>query len=196
MIAKEIIFEKYKELNKLAEQGGVVIFGGCKDRDIAMCELKQAFFPNTAFYNRSFDGISITNATDIYSICVAPLVPDTVLLHIGMDDLKLCSECPAEFEMKFRELISKIRENNKKCDIAIINFKNDDSICDIEGLNKHLKYIADSEHCTYCDISNDFRCNSLQKKKELSFIYDLGFVKPLKHKHPVFDMAEVLFCCE
>ena len=170
MIKKENVIERYKELNKLAEQNGIVIFGGCKDRDIATCELKQAFFPDAVFYNRSIDGISIENAAELYSLCVAPLTPDTVLLHIGAEDLQLCTESPAEFETKYRELISQIRKNNKHCDIAIINFQNTDFSSDIEGLNKKLKYIADSEHCDYCDISNGCTRSSTQAKKEISFI--------------------------
>lgn len=194
MIKKENIIEKYKELNKLAEQNGIVIFGGCKDRDIAMCELKQAFFPDAVFYNRSIDGISIENAAELYSLCVAPLMPDTVLLHIGAEDLQLCSDSPAEFEAKYRELIRQIRKNNKYCDIAIINFQNTDHSYDIEGLNKKLKYIADSEHCDYCDISAGCTRSSAQAKKEISFICNLGFVQTLQRKHPIYDMAEILFC--
>ena len=188
------IVEKYRKLNELAKQNGVVIFGGCTDRDIAMCELKQAFFPESVFYNRSIDSISVENAADLYSLCVAPLMPDTVLLHIGMEDLQLCLENPAEFETKYRELITLIRENNKKCDIAIINFQNTDYSSEVETLNKKLKYISDSERCTYWDISCGSTHSSTHARKEISFIYNLGFVRQLQYKPPVCDMAKVLFC--
>lgn len=194
MITNGKTIEKYNELNKLANEHGVVIFGGCEDKDIAMCELKQAFFPDTVFYNRSINNISIENAKELYLSCVAPLVPDTVLLHIGIEDLQLCTENPAGFEMKYRELISEIRRTNKECDIAIINFKNTDSSADIEYLNKKLKYIAESENCTYCDISIGYTRSSMQARKEISFIYDLGFVSTIHRKHPIYDMAEVMFC--
>ena len=180
MITKENIIKKYIELNKIAEQNGIVIFGGSKDTNIALCDLKQAFFPNAMLYNRSIDGIGV----------------DTVLLHIGMEDLQLCLENPAEFEKKYRELILQIRENNKKCNIAIINFQNTDSSADIKCLNKKLKYIANSERCTYCDISDGCTRSSAQVKKEISFIYNLGFVRPLQRKHPIYDMAEIFFCYE
>ena len=144
MITKENIIKKYIELNKIAEQNGIVIFGGSKDTNIALCDLKQAFFPNAMLYNRSIDGIGVENAAELYSLCVAPLMPDTVLLHIGMEDLQLCLENPAEFEKKYRELILQIRENNKKCNIAIINFQNTDSSADIKCLNKKLKYIINN----------------------------------------------------
>ena len=196
MITKENIIKKYIELNKIAEQNGIVIFGGSKDTNIALCDLKQAFFPNAMLYNRSIDGIGVENAAELYSLCVAPLMPDTVLLHIGMEDLQLCLENPAEFEKKYRELILQIRENNKKCNIAIINFQNTDSSADIKCLNKKLKYIANSERCTYCDISDGRTRSSAQVKKEISFIYNLGFVRPLQRKHPIYDMAEIFFCYE
>lgn len=113
-----------------------------------------------------------------------------------MEDLQLCLENPAEFEKKYRELILQIRENNKKCNIAIINFQNTDSSADIKCLNKKLKYIANSERCTYCDISDGCTRSSAQVKKEISFIYNLGFVRPLQRKHPIYDMAEIFFCYE
>lgn len=110
MITKENIMKKYIKLNKIAEQNGIVIFGGGKDTNIALCDLKQAFFPNAMLYNRSIDGIGVENAAELYSLCVAPLMPDTVLLHIGMEDLQLYLENPAEFEKKYRDLILQIRD--------------------------------------------------------------------------------------
>ena len=37
------LYYKYQALNKLAEQNGIVIIGGTEDKEIPLCELKQAF---------------------------------------------------------------------------------------------------------------------------------------------------------
>jgi hypothetical protein len=36
--------------------------------------------------------------------------------------------------------------------------------------------------------------NPKQTKEVVSFLYSIGFVRPLKQKRPVQDMAKILFC--
>ena len=81
--------KKYSVLNDLAEKGGTVIFGGKEDKYIPLCELRQAFELGSNYYNRSFENLSIANAAELYLSSVAPLAPETVLLHIGENDLDL-----------------------------------------------------------------------------------------------------------
>ena len=50
-------------LNKLADLNGTVIFGGTEDREIPLCELKQAFELDSKLYNRSIAELSIEKPT-------------------------------------------------------------------------------------------------------------------------------------
>lgn len=184
--------EKYKSLNKLAEQNGTVIFGGNADVDLPLCELKQAFSLDDNFYNRSISDISVCNAAKIYNACVAELNPQTVLLHIGEKDIELFRHDASEFECKFRELIKQIRVGNAKCSIAVISLKNYANDDNISQINKNLKYIAESEQCEYCDISARKVWNPRRTKEVVSFIYTLGL--PLANKRPLYDLAKILFC--
>ena len=84
----ETKIKQYKSLNKLAEKNGIVIFGGNEDLDIPIGELRQAFSIESKMYNRSIDGLSINNAINVYDECISPLVPETILIHIGSADLK------------------------------------------------------------------------------------------------------------
>lgn len=188
--------KEYKVLNKLAEQGGTVIFGGSEDMNIPLCELKQAFALKENYYNRSVENISITEATDIYASSAAELCPDTVILHIGNADIEMFLKSQDEFDGNYRKLISQIRKDNKKCRIAIVSLKNFDGNSDIAELNKHLKYIADSEKCEFCDISQKKVWNPKQTKDVVSFVYDIGFVHPLTNKRPIYDLVKMLFCLE
>lgn len=191
MIEKDI--KKYRKLNELSEQGGIVIFGGDEDKEIPLCELKQAFDLNSNLYNRSFTNLSVNNAMEVYSNCVAEINPKTLLVHIGEADLKFFEENTAEFEQKYCTLINRIKADNKKCDIAVVSLKNYENDAVIDKLNKSLKYIADSEQCEYCDISAMRIWNPKQTKDVVSFIYDLGFVHPLKYKRPLSDLVKILF---
>ena len=182
--------KKYLSLNELAEKGGTVIFGGKEDKEIPLCELRLAFELDSKFYNRSFENISITNAAELYGECIAPIEPDTVLLHIGENDLDLFNESPDKFISIYRELIGEIKSDNKKCRIAIVSLKNYDGDIITERLNEQLKYLADSERCEFADIADKKLWNPIATRDAVSFAYLLG----AKVQKPIYDLAKILFC--
>lgn len=186
----------YQSLNKLATTGGLVILGGEEDRQIPLCELKQTFDLQYDFYNRSICELSVTNAASYYDKCVAELAPEEIYLHIGAEDVALFSEDAGLFDRKYRELVQHIRCADKKCDLAIISLKNPDSNPIITEINKHLAAIAQSERCAFCDITKIRVWDPQQTKEIISFVYAMGFVKPLKKKRPLQDLAKILFCYE
>ena len=191
---REQEIKNYKALNKLAEQNGIVIFGGAEDVFIPLCELRQAFGIKENCYNRSFENLTISEACTLYTECIAELSPETILLHIA--DTKSFCFSVENFTDDFRKLISQIRKDNKKCRIGIVSAKNHDSNGEIAELNKQLKYIADSEKCEFCDISEKKVWNPQQTKDVVSFVYNVGFVHPLKNKRPLNDLVKMLFCFE
>ena len=186
--------KRYNALNDLAEQDGIVIFGGSEDVNIPLCELSQAFAIDAKLYNRSVKGISIKEAISVYDACIASLNPDTVLLRIGEADLKYFLENATDFDRKYRELIGHIKKQNKNCRIAIISLKNYDEAEDVAEMNKHLKYISESEHCEFGDIRTKLVWNPKGTKDVVSFVHNMGFVRPLKNKHPIYDLVKILFC--
>ena len=188
--------KKLAALNNLAEPGGIVIFGGSEDTTIPLCELKQAFELNSKLYNRSVTGLSITNAADLFDTCVAGLCPETVLLHIGTADIDLFKENAPEFDRKYRELITHMKSLNEKCRIGIISFQNPDNSADIDEMNRHLKYLAESEQCEFHDITGKRVWNPKETKDILSFVYSMGFIHPLSNKRPLYDLVKILFCYE
>ena len=191
---REAEIKNYVKLNDLAEQGGIVIFGCGVDKDIPTCEIRQAFAVESKIYNRSFESVSVKGALSIYKETVAALSPETVLLHIGETDMDFFAESPVEFDNKYRELIGYIKSQNKKCRIAIVSLRNYDYDPQIEVINKHLKYIADSEQCEYGDISARKVWNPKASMDAASFVYSIGFVRPLKNKRPLYDLVKMLFC--
>ena len=193
---REAEIKNYTKLNELAEKGGIVIFGCGVDKDIPTCEIRQAFAVESKIYNRSFESVSVKGALSIYKETVAALSPETVLLHIGETDIDFFAESSTEFDNKYRELIGYIKSQNKKCRIAIVSLKNHDSDPQIEEINKHLKYIADFEKCEYGNIANQKVWNPKSTMNAVSFVYDIGFIRPLKNKRPLYDLVKILFCCE
>ena len=191
---REAEIQNYTKLNELAEQGGIVIFGDGKDKDIPTCELRQAFAVESKVYNRSFDNLSVNEAVSVYKKVVDPLEPETVLIHLGEADLSTLGVNLTEFDNKYLELIKVIKAQNKKWRIAVVSLNNYDSVPQIAELNKHLKYIADSEKCEYGDISAKKVWNPKASMEVATFVYSIGFVHPLKNKRPLYDLVKMLFC--
>jgi hypothetical protein len=194
MIENEIA--KYKSLNQLAEADGTVIFGGNNDVNIPLGELKQAFALNDSIYNRSFSDLSVADAARVYGECVAELCPDTVIVHIGGADVSDFGGKETAFEENYRALIGTIREKNKDCRIVIVSLKNYDNDITVAEINKLLCEIADSEKCEFEDISTKQKWNVKGSGETASFIYDIGFVRPLNIKRPIYNLVRILFCYE
>ena len=188
---REQEIKNYKSLNSLAEQNGIVIFGGAEDVLIPLCELRQAFGIKENCYNRSFENLTISEAFNLYAECIAELSPETILLHI--DDLDGFISSAEKFTDDYRKLITQIRKENKKCRIGIVSAKNYDSNIEIAELNKQLKYIANSENCEFCDISEKRVSNLQQTKDVVSFVYNIGFVHSLKNKRPLDYFVKIMF---
>lgn len=186
--------EKYTALNELAEQGGIVILGGEEDMNIPLCELKQAFALNSCLYNRSVQGLSVNNAKEVYDLYVKPLQPECILLHIGAADTELFLADSEEFDRRMHESVRYIKAQNQKCEIALISLRNPENDANITSLNKHLQYIAESERCQYGDIAARRVWNPNETQSAVSFVYSIGFVHPLKNKHPLNDIIRILFC--
>ena len=193
---REAEIKNYVKLNDLAEQGGIVIFGSGSDKNIPTGEIRQAFAVESRIYNRSFDNLSVNEAASVYEKIVGPLEPETVLIHLGEADLSTLGVNPTEFDNKYLELIKVIKAQNKKCRIVVVSLNNYDSVPQIAELNKHLKYIADSEKCEYGDIATKKVWNPKASMEVASFVYSIGFVHPLKNKRPLYDLVKMLFCYE
>lgn len=192
----ELEIKKYQSLNKLANCGGIVLFGSKELFEIPLCELKQAFDINDDLYNRSFKSVSLADAQNIYTECISEIKPDTLFIQLGSDDIDLFANDKDKFISLYRNLVSVIKRSNKKCRIAIVSLKNHNSDKAVAEMNSMLKYIADSEKCEFCDISSKKTCSPAQVKSISSFIHNMGFVQPVQCKRPIYDLSRMIFCFE
>lgn len=190
----ESVIKTYRSLNSLATTGGFVIFGGAEDRVIPLGELKETFDLQYTFNNRSVPGLCLANAENTYDQCVASLAPQGIYLHIGDADIALFTENAAGFDERYCHLVQHIRSLDQKCRIAIVSLKNPDNEPVITELNKHLAVIAQNKNCEFCDIAKQQVWNPKQTKEVVSFLYSVGFVRPLMQKRPLQDIAKILFC--
>ena len=185
---------RYGHLNELVQPGGVVILGGEQDRGLPLCELKQAFELKEELYNRSVTGLSVENGAATYDRCVAPLKPEVLFLRIGEADKVLFVQKPSYFDHKLRLLLQHIKAVDTDCRIGLISLRPEaDPI--FGSMNKHLAAVAQTEQCEFCDIPEANVWNPRHTKDVLSFVYSIGFVRPLNRRHPMYDLAKLLFGC-
>lgn len=187
---------KYHSLNQIAESDGVVVFGGSDDINIPLGELKQAFALSDNIYNRSFAGLTAKAAAGIFDECIASLSPDTVLLHIGDADISDFENTEKEFEAGYRALIKAIKAKNKSCRIVIVSLKNYGHNATVAKMNRLLTEIARTENCEFEDICAKREWNARESSEVTSFLYNIGFDRPLNIKRPVYDLVRILFCYE
>ena len=74
--------------------------------------------------------------------------------------------------------------------------KNPDNNSEINEMNKHLQYIADSEKCEFGDVSVQKIWNPKATIEAASFIRSIGFVHPLRIPNPLSDLIKAIFCSE
>ena len=144
-------------------------------------------------YNRSFLNISVTEAIKLYEETIAPIAPETVLLHIGEADMDFFVQNPILFDNKYRDLLNYIKHTNKGCRIAVISLRNHKNDSLITEFNEHLKYIADSEQCEYGDIASKLVWNPKITQDTVAFVHSMGGVRPLRNKRPMYDLVKMIF---
>ena len=171
-----------------------MIFGGSEDKEIPLGELKQAFQFEEKIYNRSVEALSVKDTLTAYENCVAPLAPETVLVHIGAADLEFFAQDREAFANQYRELIMRIKQQNPKCRIAVVSLRNYENDPQIAQINQCLKNIAASENCEYGDLAGKKLWNPKNTMDTASFLYSIGFVRPLRTKKPLYDLVKMLFC--
>lgn len=182
----DIQIKKYQKLNDFALKNGVVLFGEGVDTDIPASELAQSFELDCPIYNRSFLELNLENSIALYDSCIENLMPDTVLLHIGTNDLTFFNENKVAFEQKYIALIEHIKATDKKCRIIVVSINN-------EIINQELKYIADSTQCEFVDISSIRVWNPQATKNVTTFVQTMGIGRYCKNK-PIYDISKILFC--
>ncbi len=179
----------YQELNTVAKKNAVILFGGDLDKQIPVAELAQSFDFNFQIYNRSEEGISVKTAKDFFLENIASMEPEGVIVHLGDKDINLLKSSGADFDKYYLDLISSIKEVNKKCRLAFVSVNNPNNDKTIAEMNRHIKALADSERAVFINLDNAKLWNPKAAKAAISFAHNMG----LKVRKPLTDVAEILY---
>lgn len=169
----------------------VVLLGGSLDKEIPIAEVAQSFNFNFKMYNRSKYGLSLKDARKIYLESVEPMNPEAVIIHLGKEDVEMFKNNSADFDVKYLELLSSIRHQNKDRRIALVSLEEESKV-EVE-MNRHIKAIAESEKCEFVNMDRAKLWDTEKTKEVTAFMYELGFDSQLKVKKPLGDISKVLY---
>lgn len=176
---------------KKSDGKSVVLLGGSLDKEIPVAEVAQSFNFNFKMYNRSKYGLSLKDAKKTYLESVEPMNPEAVIIHLGKEDVKMFKNNSADFDVKYLELISSIKHQNKDRRIALVSLEEESKV-EVE-MNRHIKAIAESEKCEFVNMDRAKLWDTEKTKEVTAFMYELGFDSQLKVKKPLGDISKVLY---
>ncbi len=95
--------KKYKNLNETAIKHEVAVFGSDYLYSFPFYDYMQGKVTDYVVYNRSMEGLTVSEAIEVFPDCVKNLLPDTVLVSFGENE-------PADdkFFSDYDKLIKKI----------------------------------------------------------------------------------------
>lgn len=176
---------------KKSDGESVVLLGGSLDKEIPVAEVAQSFNFNFKMYNRSKYGLSLKDARKTYLESVEPMNPKAVIIHLGKEDVEMFKNNSADFDVKYLELLSSIRHQNKDRRIALVSLEEESKV-EVE-MNRHIKAIAESEKCEFVNMDRAKLWDTEKTKEVTAFMYELGFDSQLKVKKPLGDISKVLY---
>lgn len=176
---------------KKSDGESVVLLGGSLDKEIPVAEVAQSFNFNFKMYNRSKYGLSLKDARKTYLELVEPMNPEAVIIHLGKEDVEMFKNNSADFDVKYLELLSSIRHQNKDRRIALVSLEEESKV-EVE-MNRHIKAIAESEKCEFVNMDRAKLWDTEKTKEVTAFMYELGFDSQLKVKKPLGDISKVLY---
>ena len=176
---------------KKSDGESVVLLGGSLDKEIPVAEVAQSFNFNFKMYNRSKYGLSLKDARKTYLESVEPMNPEAVIIHLGKEDVEMFKNNSADFDIKYLELLSSIKHQNKDRRIALVSLEEESKV-EVE-MNRHIKAIAESEKCEFVNMDRAKLWDTEKTKEVTAFMYELGFDSQLKVKKPLGDISKVLY---
>ena len=176
---------------KKSDGESVVLLGGSLDKEIPVAEVAQSFNFNFKMYNRSKYGLSLKDAKKTYLESVEPMNPEAVIIHLGKEDVEMFKNNSADFDVKYLELLSSIKHQNKDRRIALVSLEGESKV-EVE-MNRHIKAIAESEKCEFVNMDRAKLWDTEKTKEVTAFMYELGFDSQLKVKKPLGDISKVLY---
>lgn len=154
-------------LNKVAKKHGIVLFGSTSAANVPINELVQDYDISQHIYNRSIEGLSLSNAEKYLDTCVYSLEPDKIILNLGEEDLK--ENCDIDkLAEQYRWLLYTIHTVLPDASLILTSVTAPGERA--ESFNHILKTLSEECGCSYFEIPSVHNLGE----------YDIGFFRTIK----------------
>ena len=137
-----------KKINDLTIPGGIVVFGSTYMSSFPLYELVNKCIFENAVYNRSIQGLTVTEALEIVEDCVIDIHPSKVFIFLGEED----EDDPSATE-KYALLISKLRLRLPESSLYLIGLTGKGAYAD--AFNRSIMSLCDGNTINYIKFVNN-----------------------------------------
>ena len=134
-----------KKINDLALSGEIVILGSTYMSEFPIYEFINRCLLENAVYNRSIQGLTITEAAEILDDCVVDIHPSKVFVALGEED-----ESNPHAVSEYEDLIATIQQKLPNAMIYLIGLTNGGSFA--ETFNQSMVSLCDNKKVKYIDL--------------------------------------------
>ena len=141
---------RFSQLNEVSPKGGVVFFGSTFMKDLPVSELATDFDMHENVYNRSVEGLKITDAENAIQSCVAELDPSKVFVCLGDADVTAENFNTKEFLSQYEWLLYSLHDKCK-AELFIVSVMSNTPVA--QTINNKLKNLAKNTGCSFIDCT-------------------------------------------
>lgn len=143
--------KKYTIINDVALKNEVAVFGSTYLYNFPFYELMQGHITDYAVYNRSIEGMKVSEAAEAADDCLKNLDPAIILISLGEED-----DDSEETFTAYSELLKKIKAAHRSAKIYVMQtFGKDGEFCD------KVKNVAERNGVEYVEVGNEEKIRSV-----------------------------------
>ncbi len=143
--------KKYTIINDVALKNEVAVFGSTYLYNFPFYELIQGHITDYAVYNRSIEGMKISEAVEAVNDCLKNLDPAIILVSLGEDD-----DDSAKTFAAYSELLKKIKAEHRTARIYVMQtFGKDGEFCD------KVRNVAERNGVEYVEVGDEEKIRSV-----------------------------------
>ena len=167
----------YKVFNDIALKDEIVIFGSSYAARFPFYELSQKYDLNNAVYNRSVEGLTLTEATEVLNDCVLAVKPSKIFLALGE-----CDASESEALTAYSSILQKIREVLPGTKVYALSAYGEENAK--SAFNAGLRELCIKSNVEYVNVDYEMPCSTIYK--QLSRFFRKGRLD----FYDAFQMAE------
>lgn len=132
-------------INDLALKGEIVVFGSTYMAKFPLYELINKYHFENAVYNRSIEGLTVQEASELVQDCVISIAPAKIFIALGEAD-----EYDADAIKKYKEIVKNIRSSLPKSKIYLISLKETGVYA--QKFNENMRSLCDDKTVKYIQL--------------------------------------------